>query len=122
MTAHFTPEMEEAAKEYAHFLEKDYFRMEGSNSTGYTGKIYSKDPTKYNIDLVMARKFLRVEMIHFGSRSIHSYIVLEDNYGKFNIGDILKAASWKHPATNFARGNVFYPDTYKNRCRWAGVS
>ena len=37
--------------------------------------------------------------------SVHSFIVKADN-GKFKAGDVLKAASWKAPAKNFARGNI----------------
>jgi len=40
-----------------------------------------------------------------GSRSSHSFVVIGDQ-GEFKHGDILKANSWKAPATNFARGNV----------------
>lgn len=47
------------------------------------------------------RKYVKI--IH-GS-SVHSFIVKEDG-PKFKKGDILKAASWNAPATNFARGNI----------------
>lgn len=44
--------------------------------------------------------------------SVHSFIVKEDMYTpggqlRFKKGDILKAASWRAPAMNRARGNVF---------------
>lgn len=40
--------------------------------------------------------------------SVHSFIV--NKAKKFALGDILKAASWKAPATNYARGNVLTGD------------
>lgn len=33
--------------------------------------------------------------------------VMADDDGKFRKGDILKAASWRSPARNAARGNIF---------------
>ena len=43
---------------------------------------------------------------HGGNKTVHSFIVLKPTKG-YEIGDILKAASWAAPATNFKRGNVF---------------
>lgn len=43
---------------------------------------------------------------------VHSFIVLKDMFTpggqpRFKKGDVLKAASWKSPALNRARGNIF---------------
>lgn len=49
---------------------------------------------------------------------VHSFIVLRDG-GKWKKGDILKAASWAAPATNFVRGNVLTGDI--SRATWTGI-
>ena len=58
------------------------------------------------------RKYIRV----FDRGSAHSFIVMKDE-GKFKRGDILKCASWRSPATNFSRGNIFGEYTI----RWTGA-
>jgi hypothetical protein len=60
------------------------------------------------------KKFIKV----LNNHAAHSFIVLEDD-GKFNAGDILKAASWSAPAKNFARGNVINGEY--GRISWAGA-
>lgn len=56
-----------------------------------------------------------------GQRSVHSFIVKKATK-KFVEGDVLMAASWKAPATNFARATVFDTDSFANRIRWSGIS
>lgn len=60
------------------------------------------------------RKFIKV--ITGPQTGVHSFIMLDDD-GKFKRGDILKAASWRAPAKNFARGNIFGNYTI----RWTGA-
>jgi|DEB19_MinimDraft_3_1074340.scaffolds.fasta_scaffold103694_2 hypothetical protein len=61
------------------------------------------------------RKFIKV--ITGPQTGVHSFIMLDDD-GKFKRGDILKAASWKAPAKNFARGNVLKA---LSNVRWTGA-
>jgi hypothetical protein len=66
------------------------------------------------------RKFIKVITGKVGGNtSVHSFIMLDDD-GKFKRGDILKAASWKAPAKNFARGNVL-TGKFERRVSWTGA-
>ncbi len=62
-----------------------------------------KDGLSYTI----GRNYIKIISSRNGSnKTVHSFIVLKPTKG-FEIGDILKAAGWNAPATNFKRGNVF---------------
>jgi hypothetical protein len=55
------------------------------------------------------------------NRSVAGFICKKDNPKKgFKIGDMLKAASWSAPATNFIRGSVFNETDIK-RVAWTGI-
>ena len=74
----------------------------------------SKD--KFGIEFEAGSKYVKIVSISGGgSRSVHCFVE------KAN-GNILRAASWKAPARNFVRGNVFDQASYINRVRWTGVS
>lgn len=62
----------------------------------------------------MGKKYIRLARYNFdketGERSggsCYGFIVAVENDNKFDLGDILKANSWKAPARNFVRGRVF---------------
>jgi len=81
----------------------------------------------FDVEFIHGNKYIKVLTVNqpYTHRSAHSFIVKEDIYTKdgvlkFSKGDILKAATIKAPATNFSRGSVFNPDSYKN-FSWAGL-
>ena len=69
---------------------------------------------RFGIDFEEGSKYVKVVSLSWSSRSVHSFV-------EKATGDIWRAASWKAPARNFARGNVFKPDSYLNRTTWTGV-
>jgi hypothetical protein len=95
-------ELQKAMQEYADHLTADY-------GTG---------AQEFNVNFYEGAKFIKVAVGNKYSYSAHSFIVIKPD-GKFKFGDILKAASWKAPAKNFARGNML-DRTFKS-IRWCGV-
>ena len=59
-----------------------------------------------------------------GGRSVHCFIVNSKNDKDFKYGDILKSASWRAPARNFARGNIIDDtvESLKKAITWTGVN
>ena len=65
------------------------------------------------IEIREGKKYYKVT----SNRCVHSFIVKQDGV-KFRKGDILKAACYAAPATNFARGNIL--EDFE--IRWTGAS
>ena len=93
---------------YKDNIVKDYVNWCGA--AGIT------DIGQFGIEFEPGSKYVKVVKISSGgSRSVHSFVEKET-------GAIWKAASWKAPAKNFVRGNVFDAGTYLNRLQWTGIS
>ena len=110
------PQMVYALNNYVEHIKTDY---KGWNRP--TNPIREKMIEEFDagISYEVHRKFVKVITGQAGGNtSVHSFIMLEDD-GKFKRGDILKAASWRAPAKNFARGNVL--DLTLDRVRWTGA-
>lgn len=113
-------EFDQKLTEYLEFLKADY---KGFHSTG----LNSTDEIKANVSHEMVERFNSTLHTERGSKYLkvvirdgaHSFIVVKPDT-KFQIGDILKPASWAAPTRNFRRGNILNND-YKT-ARWSGVS
>jgi hypothetical protein len=91
----------------------DYIRMSTSGGKELTG--YSKDQVDKWENLFRVetgKKYIRVVR----ENGVFCFIVREDS-GKFKKGDILKAAGYRAPARNSARGNVL---TGNYAIQWTG--
>lgn len=106
---------------YFVFLRENYL---GWNKDGYDGgDQWINDAPGKNVVRVLHATFRRSidGSLELNQRSSHSFVVLRDiekDGKKFLAGDILMAASWKTPAWNKARGNVF---TGYGSASWTGA-
>jgi hypothetical protein len=101
-------DMDMALTEYADHLKADYISWSNSLNFG-----------KYDVTFDRGKKFIKVvKNDGIGGRSVHSFVCIKA-HDKWQVGDILKAASWAAPAKNFVRGNVLRKE-YKN-ARWTGI-
>lgn len=58
------------------------------------------------------RSYTKISSVRLGyndhkMETVWGFVVRTEKHPKFKYGDILKAASYKAPATNHARGNIF---------------
>ena len=107
--------MQEAISKYLEAVKADYakFYENSSSSKEYIEQRIAEFNSGLKVEY--GSKFIR-DITQ--DRSAHSFIALRDE-GTFKAGDILKSASWRAPAKNFARGNIFAGKF--DRISWAGV-
>ena len=100
--------------EYLDLIKKDYGKiMSGCKTDALRQEMI--DEFNARIRYEVGSKYIKV----ITGSSVHSFIV-RNKTDKFKPGDILKAASWKAPAKNFARGNIF--DKTFDNIRWTGAN
>lgn len=71
------------------------------------------------------RSYDKVVMVRGGGsnqRSVVGFICKKDNPKKgFFVGDMLKAATWSAPATNFVRGNIANEASIRACIQWCSI-
>ena len=96
----------ENINDYIDYIMDDYVDWCGQ------AKIGSEQMSETKWVAEEGRKYIKIVHAKMGGqRSVHSFIVKEATK-KFGVGEILMAASWKAPATNFARGTIFDAETW----------
>jgi len=100
--------------DYLDFIKSDYIMWFGDRAK--QGVVRDMiDNFRANVGFEVGPKYVKV----ITNGSVHSFIV--NKADKFPLGTILKSASWKAPATNFARANLLDRNTWTNRIRWTGA-
>jgi hypothetical protein len=110
-----TPEMQVALENMFSVMRADYAQFMPPSK----GPIQQNMCDEYAASLRYeeGRKYIKV----IEQRSVHSFIVKQDDPKRgWRAGDILKAAGWNAPATNFTRGNVL--EGQLERVRWTGAA
>ena len=102
--------MEQALDKLFAHLKSSYVRFMPDNKD-------MQDRYCNGLDIHIGKKYIKV----VENNRVVLFIVNVHNDKKFQYGDILKSASWKTPAKNFARGNVFVPEKWQN-IHWTGAS
>ena len=99
--------MNQDLQNYIDHIKQDYAKWREGCASGLA----------FDVEMVPGSKYIKIVTNSHGSRSAHSFVCAKDT-NFFKKGDILKANSWKAPATNFARGNILTKD-YKS-ISWTG--
>ena len=107
-------ELKDALFDYENAMLRDYM----SFTHGFHDPYKDETRAQYanGIRYIKGPKYLKViNTDRDGHRMVHSFINLGNR--EFEFGDILKSATWKAPALNKARGNLFKG----YRVHWTGA-
>jgi hypothetical protein len=101
---------------YAAYIRADYIKWWGRKADD---KHVQEMIAEFQIEFEVGSAYIKV--VKTGNqRSVHSFICNKDS-DKYLKGTVLKAASFKAPATNFGRAHINYPDSWVGRVAWTGT-
>ena len=119
--------LQEAVTEVAFAMEQNYVDwMQSCADASDDGVLsdYRKQSIKdFKITVEEGNKYYKLMKTNAGGtqKSVNGFICKVDNPKKgFQAGDLLKAAGYNSPATNFTRGSAFDPSTWGS-IRWTGI-
>ena len=93
---------------FAAFMEK----VQAVSNAKYAAQGWGNSPPVLSFE--KGNRYMRLVKDQHGQRSAFGFVDRTN-------GDVLKASSWKAPAKNFARGNIFAADGGTGRVDWTGV-
>ena len=102
--------LEEAIEAIKRASIEDYNLRSANDSNKYNIRDDMRKEYAEGLTHSIGQKYIKIITRSYRDPSVHSFIVATDSDSKFRRGDVLKPASWKTPARNKPRGNVFDGD------------
>lgn len=101
-------EMKIALEQLLETIKADYKNWWSNYNTRELTDTQENMIAEFNKELhfKIGKKYIKIIRADGGQRSVWGFVVNTNDDKKFEIGDILKAASWAAPARNQARGNI----------------
>lgn len=78
----------------------------------------ARSDNEYLVEFEFGNKYVKIIKTFCGQKSVAGFVVCSHN-AKFPYGTLLKAQSWKAPATNFSRGSIF--ELEGKKFSWTGI-
>lgn len=105
---------EAGIKKTLDILLEDWYRWtNGRDFSSQTPEFYVTEGRNYD-------KIIKVD--RNGSQCVVGFVAKKDNPKKnIFVGDLLKAASWNAPATNFTRGTIANEESIRRCVQWCGI-
>lgn len=116
--------LKQAVEQVVETMKQDYINWSTQNGKKPLNGYHQEVVDNWNIEIQEGNKYIKlVKKDHkssFGGGSVNGFIVKTPTKG-FVEGDMLKAAGYNAPATNFKRGNVFEDANNASIARWTGI-